>query len=703
MNTIINFYIIDFKKDYNYYNYICLNDIKKKIEINNQIITVEIEEKDIPIFSAFYFIENIKLMSIDKDSNIKRETIYFNIPIYIKEQNNIITFINEISNYSFELIFNMQSKENLPSFLDINNYKIGQNDRFGLPNCIRYCLLNCKKEYIKNIGYKIHLNQQYINGTFLISIKEIKKNIYNTKIFKTRREYYNFYSIKKIEDFSKSNIHSILSILDKENAKAISSKININSYKIIKDYIKLSESEIVDLNNYFDTMKKLINNKLRNIQFEEYNENHYDFCFSYCLWKFFSKVGSIFMISEFEYFHSMVKNLGNLNWKEKINTLFFFLEIKLFENSQQVESFHLSKNNYENEYGKDNKLKSDNIPIFTQKIDNTLDFNNYIESIKKKEKNIDKYKLKRNFINNFYYTNVPSILFFSDINKNSAYYQSYNLLKKIIENINSDSYIFDLLYMINSGTGNNKLTNEITFKHSLLSEEKIKKELNSLIPKYIFRESIAGDYNAYYSPYSKLISVNENSYFNFSIENGEEMLIERDDVECKYTIPLLVLFMHEYLGHGKHAFKNNLKFGREHSPTHITINYKDNPLTFYTENKGESGRLIEFFISPYEEIIYYIKYSQDNFKELMDFNLWISNTMDELNYIVAKKIIATNFDLEKEKKKKKGTLLNNFPIPSQNKKEVSDSDEEDYEELIFLAEKSDNIINKFNVRGACYD
>ena len=87
----------------------------------------------------------------------------------------------------------------------------------------------------------------------------------------------------------------------------------------------------------------------------------------------------------------------------------------------------------------------------------------------------------------------------------------------------------------------------------------------------------------------------------------------------------------------------------------------------------------------------------------MDFNLWISNTMDELNYIVAKKIIATNFDLEKEKKKKKGTLLNNFPIPSQNKKEVSDSDEEDYEELIFLAEKSDNIINKFNVRGACYD
>ena len=127
-------------------------------------------------------------------------------------------------------------------------------------------------------------------------------------------------------------------------------------------------------------MKKLIN-KFRNIKFEEYNENHYNFCFSYCLWKFFSKVGTIFMISEFEYFHSLVKNLRYLNWKEKINALFFFLEIKLYENFQKVESFHLSKNNYENKYGKDYKLNSDNIPIFTQKIDNALDFDNYIESI----------------------------------------------------------------------------------------------------------------------------------------------------------------------------------------------------------------------------------------------------------------------------------------------------------------------------------
>ena len=59
MTTKINFYILDFNKDSNFYNYIYLNNINKLIEIKNQIITVPIEEKEIPIFSSFYFIENI--------------------------------------------------------------------------------------------------------------------------------------------------------------------------------------------------------------------------------------------------------------------------------------------------------------------------------------------------------------------------------------------------------------------------------------------------------------------------------------------------------------------------------------------------------------------------------------------------------------------------------------------------------------------
>ena len=259
--------------------------------------------------------------------------------------------------------------------------------------------------------------------------------------------------------------------------------------------------------------------------------------------------------------------------------------------------------------------------------------------------------------------------------------------------------------MINSGTGNNKINNEITFKMCLLSEKKIKNELKLLIPKFIFRESKNSNYNAFYSPYSKILSINENSYFNFNLSEGKEKLIINNDLNGKYTIPLLLLFLHEFLGHGKHAIKENLKFGKEHSPTHLTLNYNKNPLTIYTESKGESGRLVEFIISPYEEIIYYMKYSQDNFKELLNYKIWISDTMDEINQIVAKKIIDTNFNFFEEKKKfHKKELIINFPSPSKNEEEVSESDEEyNFENIVSVYDKNEYINNYKSYRGVCVD
>ena len=137
----------------------------------------------------------------------------------------------------------------------------------------------------------------------------------------------------------------------------------------------------------------------------------------------------------------------------------------------------------------------------------------------------------------------------------------------------------------------------------------------------------------------------------------------------------------------------------------MTLNYNKNPLTIYTENKGESGRLIEFIISPYEEIIYYMKYSQDNFKELLNYKIWISDNMDEINQIVAKKIIDTNFNFFEEKKRLyKKELLINFPIPSINEEEVSESDEEyNFENISLVYDKNEYIQNDKSYRGICVD
>ena len=39
----------------------------------------------------------------------------------------------------------MSKNESIPNKLHINNYEINKNDKFGLPKCVRYCLLNCQK------------------------------------------------------------------------------------------------------------------------------------------------------------------------------------------------------------------------------------------------------------------------------------------------------------------------------------------------------------------------------------------------------------------------------------------------------------------------------------------------------------------------------------------------------------------------------
>ena len=492
----------------------------------------------------------------------------------------------------------MLKHEQIPNKFHINNYEKNKNDNFGLPNCVRYCILYCKKQYIMKLGYNINFNYKY--GSFLITIKGFDNGDIITKIFKIPKENY-----------------------------------------------------------YFDTIKQFINNKFIN-KFENYNESHYDFIFNFYLWKYFSYLQFYYQVigsyNEFIHFYNYIKQKEELNWEEKLKILFFYFEEKIYEQFGIISKpFRINKINSHNEYDKciDNKKKN---LIFSQiKKDNSLDFDNYIEGIKKTY--ISKpYILQKNLKTNCYFGG-PDILFFSEINKNSAYYQAYNLLKQIIKNIDNKSLLFELVYMVNSGTGNNKINNEITFKKSLLSEDKIKNELYLLIPKFIFRESKNTNYNAYYSPYSKILSINENSYFNFNLLEGKEKLIINDDLNGKYTIPLLLLFLHEFLGHGKYVIKENLKFGKEHSPTHVTLNYNKNPLTIYTENKGESDRLIEFIISPYEEIIYYMKYSQDNFKELLNYKIWISDNMDEINLIVARKLLIQILIFLK---KKKGYIKKNF-------------------------------------------
>ena len=177
------------------------------------------------------------------------------------------------------------------------------------------------------------------------------------------------------------------------------------------------------------------------------------------------------------------------------------------------------------------------------------------------------------------------------------------------------------------------------------------------------------------------------------MEEGKKNLIENNDIEGIYTIPLLLLFMHEIFGHVFHNNRQNLKKRREHSPTNFTYKIKNKYIYFYTQNNGESGKIVEFYISPYKEVIFYMKYSGDKFPELLNFKSWTCSSFKDLNEYITKKIIATEY-------KEKMEIIN-YQIPSFNI-DVSDSDDEYKFEEQFIY-KTDFFIKKEKELKGCFD
>ena len=94
----------------------------------------------------------------------------------------------------------------------------------------------------------------------------------------------------------------------------------------------------------------------------------------------------------------------------------------------------------------------------------------------------------------------------------------------------------------------------------------------------------------------------EGTLYEMDKDNLNLILIEKEDNECKYTMPLIMLFYHELFGHTKQILDNNHSI----SPTHY-YNPHDNYKLCYHCFLGEIGRLFEFYISPEIEVINNLK------------------------------------------------------------------------------------------------
>ena len=758
--TSITFVFIDYQTVNMFDSIQLLTSGRNHIQIKNKSsIYIEIEKT--PEDCKYYYIEKISLYNTRNNE----KSHPFNVTIYIDESNIIYCFINENSNFSFEIIYYDPDQINIPNYLIIKDIKLNQFENFGVKSCRRFVLMNCDCNYLQALKTKesLEINRKYKAGSFLITIQREKLELKEKETIEKEKDKKKNMIIENLKNYGKeTNLLDILDIIDKDKIfKLIEEKLELKRkeeeimeivklFKIRREYysefsleVKIASQEILKIqeklfqlllefdkgnnlnidyirekikldsfliDNKIDQYFYVIRNKAANKPQEKFTEEHLFLCINYLYLKILEiKEKNIFVIEAFlkqiKSFYEKIEKNKEINIHLKISLLFFYYENMIYKLDINPKKVAFDIKLFDDEYdikASSNiniKTKNKNLEIEDDN-DDILNFEDFKNEIEKNNK-INKYqlntkkKIKSQGLSSYKISNntEPEILFIKDCNKKSAYYQAIEILKQIILNINEKSALFELLLLVSSGTGNNKLKKEITYKLSLLSEEKIKKILIEIIPKFILRESNITRYNGYYSSANKILLINEYSYFGFSMEEGKKNLIENDDIEGIYTIPLLLLFMHEIFGHAFHNNRQNLKIGREHSPTNFTFKINNKYINFYTQNNGESGKIVEFYISPYKEVIFYMKYSGDKFPELLNFKSWTCSSFKDLNEYITKKIIATEY-------KEKMEIIN-YQIPSFNI-DVSDSDDEYKFEEQFIY-KTDFFIKKEKELKGCFD
>ena len=244
-----------------------------------------------------------------------------------------------------------------------------------------------------------------------------------------------------------------------------------------------------------------------------------------------------------------------------------------------------------------------------------------------------------------------SFIYPKKIKNNTPYKICYEFLNEFIENLTEDSSLFEIIYLLDSDLGSNRLYKNVRqFQLSLYNLNQIKQHLKSTIPDVIIRKFHSENdvCNGSFYPSYGVIQCYEGILYDINDISTISKIIENEDKECIYTMPLIMLFFHELFGHAKHRLDNNYSM----SPTHFYNPYDDYKLCYHY-HLGESGRLFEYYISNDVEIIKYLKFGLYPNKILLSSKLWVANDLSKLREIIKEKILKNKFTCKKN--------LSNFP------------------------------------------
>ena len=586
--TTINLFLLN---DSNYniddYSYIKFSS-SEKIKLCNlreqksQIIKLNLDSNKI------YIIDKIELLN---EEGNKRKT--FLLPIYIRKSNICyISLKHKKNGYCFELIFYSKNKKKIrETVLTHKNLTLDKFDNYGLSHRKKINVINIEKnfakEYVKNItldsdSYKI-CSRIKENGEIASSIHELKLDE-KLNLEKSRIKV-NANDIKKIYKlFNEFKNNKSIECLEKYKS--------LNNENVFENF----KSEYIYVNKSYNDIPEITENDI--IKVKE------------CLLKL--------IIHNF--FIDFSKMKTTKNQKNNINNMI----IKIINNFTSI---------------------IDDIENFTKKLDSPI---------------IHKFRLYRSTLYNVFSIikktsdKIICLQILSKYNqkimnlkrasKNSPFKQATMFMKNIAKNLNEDSCILDLLLQYNSGISNDVdllrrkrkkyKDNDTKYELSMLTVKEVAKHLEEIIPDFIVRYTNDDDIYAFYSSLNDIIFFNDKKTFkNEKINNYNGY--------DQYTLPIVILLIHECWGHRKVALSNTIK---KNSPIRnylINKDFEEDENIIYDKTgkvKGESGFELEYLITgiKYNNILseYLLKTNATNNSNLLDVSLWIQPNFTEFQNIL---------------------------------------------------------------------
>jgi len=565
------------------------------------------------------YIEVFELIK-KKDEKEKEESFYnFQMTIYQGIVNHIYYDCVQENMATLEMIFFCKNPLILPSeinYEDIDLYKFDTNGNIYRK---RICLANIDPSKLK-----------YLNG----DLQKTKYLFYNDS-FQVILRYTHYNDIQY--SISSFKIKTILENISLEEKITITEE-DVQNIKIFYTYYSNF------LNSLFDIKSGDFTQKLLEISFNKLEsiKNVYD------------------KITEKRLFEYLLQNQNVPNSLELINYDYFL---------SQYFSIYNKGNSITNFFSFQKKIKENNIihQKFFEKIrkDKNLEENEKIKLLQTCSIISNKAILSKNINFDIDYIKIEIA------NKNNPYYKAIELVKKIIDNLEENSRLFEAFLCFDSGTIENYLekiqeTNyyykdslnqkkkvksrkyKSEFGLSLLNVNQVKSHLKKLIPKLIIRIESNIKFRAYYEQTTNIMIINELIMFQQTIESLNVLYKEKDS--DKFIIPIVMEVFHEMMSHGK----VRLVYKNESSPRY----YRDSKYNFqYRSIKKnceteegkfeylpipESGRVLENFISENNSVINSLKSPSVGNIILLDYKYWIGPNFDDLEKQILKNRINKN-------------------------------------------------------------